>query len=98
MTIPWRKTYSIASLRPISLVKIGAPKRWVPDVTYIATLEGWLYLTVILDLADRQAIGWALSDSLKAVDVDTSVAAWRMALINRPVTTQLIFHSDRAIQ
>jgi transposase InsO family protein len=68
--------------------------KWVSDITYIATLQGWLYLTVILDLADRKVIGWALSDSLKAVD--TSVAAWRMALINRPIGTQLIFHSDRA--
>ena len=32
---------------------------WVSDITYIKTLEGWLYLTVILDLADRKVIGWA---------------------------------------
>ena len=71
-------------------------QKWVSDITYIATLQGWLYLTVILDLADRKVIGWALSDSLKAVD--TSIGAWRMALINRPIATQLIFHSDRGIQ
>ena len=71
-------------------------QKWVSDTTYIATLQGWLYLTVILDLADRKVIGWALSDSLKAVD--TSIKAWRMALINRPIATQLIFHSDRGIQ
>ncbi|RYF70672.1 MAG: hypothetical protein EOO39_15285 [Cytophagaceae bacterium] len=47
--------------------------RWVSDITYIPTEEGWLYLTTVLDLADRKVIGWALSDSLKAVD--TSVAA-----------------------
>ena len=50
----------------------------------------------ILDLADRKVVGWALSDSLKAVD--TSVAAWRMALINRAIDGRLIFHSDRDIQ
>lgn len=55
---------------------------------------GWLYLTVILDLADRKVVGWALSESLKAVD--TSVAAWRMTLINRVIGSRLIFHSDRA--
>lgn len=71
-------------------------QKWVSDITYIATLQGWLYLTVVLDLADRKVIGWALSDSLKAVD--TSVAAWRMALINRPIDGTLIFHSDRGIQ
>ncbi len=68
----------------------------VSDITYIATGQGWLYLTVILDLADRKVIGWALSDSLKAVD--TSVAAWRMALKNRAIDGCLIFHSDRGIQ
>ena len=53
-----------------------------------------LYLTTVLDLADRKVIGWALSDSLKAVD--TSVATWRMALKNRAIQGQLLFHSDRA--
>ena len=71
-------------------------QKWVSDITYIATGQGWLYLTVILDLADRKVVGWALSESLKAVD--TSVAAWRMALINRPIDSCLIFHSDRGIQ
>lgn len=71
-------------------------QRWVSDSTYIPTSEGWLYLTVILDLADRKVVGWALSDSLKAVD--TSVAAWRMALKNRAIEGQLLFHSDRGVQ
>ncbi|PRY25869.1 integrase-like protein [Spirosoma oryzae] len=70
--------------------------RWVSDITYIPTDEGWLYLTTVLDLADRKVIGWALSDSLKAVD--TSVAAWRMALKNRAVQGQLLFHSDQGVQ
>jgi len=39
---------------------------WVSDITYIPTNQGWLYLTIILDLADRKVIDWALSDSLKA--------------------------------
>ncbi|GAA4459065.1 hypothetical protein GCM10023189_32240 [Nibrella saemangeumensis] len=65
-------------------------QKWVSDITYIATGQGWLYLTAILDLADRKVVGWALSDSLKAVD--TSVAAWRMALTNRAIDGRLIFH------
>ena len=71
-------------------------RKWVSDITYIPTGEGWLYLTAILDLADRKVVGWALSDSLKAAD--TSVAAWRMALKNRDISGQLLFHSDRGIQ
>ena len=71
-------------------------QKWVSDITYIATGQGWLYLTVILDLADRKVVGWAMSDSMKAVD--TSVAAWRMALTNRAISDKLVFHSDRGIQ
>ena len=37
---------------------------WVSDITYIRTLTGWLYLTVVLDLADRKIVGWALSRGL----------------------------------
>jgi transposase InsO family protein len=49
-------------------------QKWVSDITYIATSQGWLYLAVIMDLADRKVVGWALSESMRAVD--TSVAAW----------------------
>ena len=69
---------------------------WVSDITYIPTNEGWLYLTVILDLADRKAIGWALSDSLKACY--TVTPAWQMAIKNRPTHKNLLFHSDRGVQ
>jgi len=71
-------------------------QKWVSDITYIPTGEGWLYLTTVLDLADRKVIGWALSDTLKAID--TSVAAWRMALKNRSIAGELLFHSDRGVQ
>ncbi|GAA4462915.1 hypothetical protein GCM10023189_40210 [Nibrella saemangeumensis] len=60
-------------------------QKWVSDITYITTGQGWLYLTAISDLADRKVVGWALSDSLKAVD--TSVAAWRWYFIQ---TNQVI--------
>lgn len=71
-------------------------QKWVSDITYVATDQGWLYLTAILDLADRKVVGWSLSDGLKAVE--TSVAAWRMALKNRAIDGCLLFHSDRGIQ
>jgi putative transposase len=71
-------------------------KVWVSDITYIRTLEGWLYLTIIMDLADRKIIGWALSSSMHAST--TIIPAWRMAVRNRPFTTSLIFHSDRGVQ
>ena len=49
-----------------------------------------------MDLADRKVIGWALSETMKASA--TSVAAFNMAIKNRPVTAELIFHSDRGVQ
>ena len=73
-----------------------AGRVWVSDITYIKTSQGWLYLTVIIDLYDRKVIGWAFSRSLKAVY--TTIPAWRMAIRNRPITQELIFHSDRGIQ
>jgi transposase InsO family protein len=71
-------------------------KAWVSDITYISTKEGWLYLTTVMDLADRKVIGWSLSDTMKAMD--TSIPAFKMAEKNRPITAELIFHSDRGVQ
>ncbi|WP_394336213.1 IS3 family transposase [Adhaeribacter arboris] len=71
-------------------------EKWVSDLTYIKTQEGWLYLTAVLDLADRKVVGWALSETMEA-EV-TSVAAWRMAVRNRPITQSLLFHSDQGVQ
>ncbi len=71
-------------------------KVWVSDITYIRTKQGWLYLTVIIDLFDRQVIGWALSKTMHAKN--TIIPAWRMAVNKRTVTQELIFHSDRGVQ
>ncbi len=69
---------------------------WVSDITYIRTFQGWLYLTVVIDLFDRKVIGWALSRDMYAKN--TSISAFKMAILNRPLTGNLIFHSDRGIQ
>lgn len=71
-------------------------KVWVSDITYIRTKQGWLYLTVIMDLYDRKIIGWSMGTSLKASE--TVVPAWRMAVLNRPLLKGMIFHSDRGVQ
>jgi len=70
--------------------------KWVSDITYIPTDQGWLYLTIIMDLFDRKIIGWSLS--IDMTTENTVLAAWRMALINRPLAKGLIFHSDRGVQ
>jgi putative transposase len=74
----------------------GPNQAWVSDITYIKTLQGWLYLTVIIDLYDRKVAGWSFSISLKAAY--TTIPAWKMAARNRPITQGLVFHSDRGIQ
>lgn len=71
-------------------------KAWVSDITYIKTMEGWLYLTTILDLGSRKVIGWALSHGMKAGE--TSIRAWQMAIKNQPPKQELIFHSDQGVQ
>lgn len=69
---------------------------WVSDLTYISTAEGWLYLTVVIDLYDRKVIGWAFSKTM--LTNETTIAALRMALLNRKPTDDLTFHSDRGSQ
>ncbi len=69
---------------------------WVSDITYVKTYSGWIYLTVIIDLFDRKVIGWSMSKNLSTGD--TIIPAWFMAVINRPITDELIFHSDRGVQ
>lgn len=69
---------------------------WVSDITYIPTLQGWSYLTAIIDLGDRKVIGWRLSRSLRAAD--TVLPAWRSAVSTRPLSSSLIFHSDQGVQ
>lgn len=70
-------------------------QKWVGDITYIETAEGWLYLAIILDLYSRKVVGWAMRDRL---DTQLVESAWRMALINRHPPADLLHHSDRGSQ
>jgi transposase InsO family protein len=68
---------------------------WLSDITYIPTLEGWLYLVVIIDLFSRQVVGWGMSDRLTSGFV---VKALYQAIGRRHPGSGCIFHSDRGIQ
>ncbi len=68
---------------------------WVTDITYLWTLEGWLYLAVVLDLFSRRAIGWALSERLER---GLALDALTMALKQRQPSSGLLHHSDRGSQ
>ena len=75
----------------------AAPNRkWVTDITYLPTAEGWVYLAVVLDLFSRKVVGWALSNSLATELVS---AALRQAVESRrPTGQRLLHHSDRGCQ
>lgn len=80
--------------RNFSVEKLG--KVWVSDITYIRMKASFVYLTTVIDLADRSVVGWNLSTNM--TDMDTTIAALKKALRNRKVDEQLIFHSDRGSQ
>ena len=70
-------------------------QKWVSDITYIATDEGWLYLAVVLDLYSRLVVGWAMAERMTAKLV---CDALHMALWRRKRPTGVIVHSDRGSQ
>ena len=73
-----------------------APNRvWTGDITYIATGEGWLYLAVVLDLFNREVIGWSIKPRMTA---DIVTDALSMAWFRRKPDAGVIFHSDRGSQ
>ncbi len=80
--------------RDFSAGRLG--EKWVSDLTYIRTGAGWVYLTTVIDLADRKVIGWSLSDNMEAKN--TTIRAFQMAKANRAIENELIFHSDQGVQ
>ncbi|HEX6866367.1 MAG TPA: IS3 family transposase [Caulobacteraceae bacterium] len=82
--------------RAFTPAAIGAPNRlWVADISYVATLEGWLYLAVVLDAFSRRVVGWAMADHLRT---DLVVDALDLALQSRRPPPGLIHHTDRGCQ
>jgi len=70
-------------------------RTWVSDITYVPTREGWLYLAVVLDLASRRVVGWAMRDTLAS---ELALEALQMALDQRHPAPGLVHHSDRGVQ
>ena len=70
-------------------------QKWVSDISYIDTAEGWLYLAVIIDLYSRRVVVWAME---KRIDRFLVLAALDMAVRSRKLAPGLIFHSDRGSQ
>jgi putative transposase len=68
---------------------------WVSDITYVRTLEGWLYFALVVDLFSRRIVGWSMDTTMTSTLV---VDALRMAVSRREVSEGLIVHTDRGSQ
>ena len=88
--------YQIAPNRLKQDFSADAPnQKWVADITYIRTQEGWLYLAAVLDLYSMAVIGWSMSDRINR---QLAMDALQMAVAQRRPGTDLIHHSDRGSQ
>src|SRR6266540_1253041 len=95
----WVRTTDSAHAHPVApnvlQRQFGVDQVWVSDLTYVPTREGWLYLAIVLELASRRVVGWAMRETLEA---DLALAALRMALADRRPAPGLLHHSDRGSQ
>jgi putative transposase len=72
-------------------------QKWVTDITYLPTQEGWVYLAAVLDLFSRRIVGWAMSISLATPLADEALR--RVIESRRPHNlSALMHHSDRGCQ
>src|SRR5262245_36783834 len=96
VTTQSRHTRSVAPNQLARQFTAPAPDRiWVADITYFATVEGWLYLAVVLDLFSRRIVGWATSDRLGD---SVTLEALGMGFARRRPSPGLLHHSDRGSQ
>ena len=98
---PWRIT-TIPGADPGPLDRVGrdftAPSpgvRFVGDITYIPTWEGWLYLATVIDLHTKEVCGWAMADHMRT---ELVCDALTMAASHRQILAGAVFHSDRGCQ
>ena len=75
---------------------VAAPNKvWTADISYVWTLEGWLYLAIVMDLFSRQIVGWAMDKRMKK---KLALDALVMAYFRRKPAPGLLHHSDRGSQ
>src|SRR5438477_5571299 len=71
-------------------------RKWLADITYVPTAQGWLYLAAVLDCFSRKIVGWSMADHM---ETDLVSDAMKMALLQRqPPAPDLLHHSDRGVQ
>ena len=93
------KVDTTARIAPNHLREACAPnapgQQLVSDITYLRTKQGWLYLSIVIDLFSRSIVGWDLSDSLAAQSVGRAI---KKAHENGSIQKGCLFHSDRGCQ
>jgi putative transposase len=70
-------------------------QKWVADITYIPTDQGWLYLAGVMDLCSRKIVGWSMADHMQTHLVSDAL---KMAIARRDPAGGLLHHSDRGVQ
>jgi transposase InsO family protein len=98
----WKKT-TIAGARPVDAPDLirqdfnaaAADTRWCGDITYVRTVDGWVYTATVIDLYSRTVVGYAVADHLRTSLIIEALAA---ALVTRRPPARVIFHSDRGCQ
>jgi putative transposase len=70
-------------------------RKWLADITYVPTDQGWLFCAGVLDCFSRRIVGWAMCDQMPT---DLVADALKMALLHRTPDAELIHHSDRGSQ
>ena len=70
-------------------------EKWVSDITYIMAGKSWIYFFTIMDLWNREIIGWSLSRDLSAQSL---ISSFEAAMLRRGGPTNVLFHSDRGVQ
>jgi transposase InsO family protein len=81
--------------RRFAALQLRLDEAWVSDITYVRTWNGWAYLAVIIDLASRRVVGFAVADHMRTGLI---LGALKMALASRHPNPGLVFHSDRGSQ
>lgn len=98
----WKKT-TIAGKRPVDAPDLIGQNftaeqpntRWCGDITYVRTVEGWVYTATVIDLHSRKVVGYAVADHLRTSLITEALAA---ALLTRRPSAGVILPSDRGCQ
>jgi putative transposase len=94
-TVPGERPVPAPDLLGRDFTATAANQRWVGDITYVKTWDGWAYVATVIDLFSRRLVGWAVDCHMRTSLVTDALT---MALTHRQPAGEVIFHSDRGAQ